>query len=190
MKLLTLSLTLPLLAGCAAKSYTETADNQSKPSWAKVADPLSEKDGKLYFVGFIEVDGNSSKSAALNMSDEKAMSEPMRAAVDQFLDQNQVGEELRKDDQFGRRIISATRGYRPPMPTLQITSRFWEKSTVLVEGYPGRGELRVYSLAVMTKADYEEAKQAYLAHLRGDPAVKKILEEVGAKQRELAMTSK
>ena len=49
----------------------------------------------------VEVDGDASKSAALNMSDEKAMSEPMRALTDQFLEQNQVGEELRKSSSSG-----------------------------------------------------------------------------------------
>src|SRR2546421_4274459 len=52
-----------------------------------------------YFLGYIEVDQEASKSAALNMADEKALSEPMRALVDQFLDQNQVGEDVRRSEE-------------------------------------------------------------------------------------------
>lgn len=166
------------LVGCSShqQAILERSDDlSSRPNWANISDSYYEKDGKIFFVGFIEVDGSSSKSAALNMSDEKALSEPMRALVDQFLDQNQVGEQLRKDEQFGRRIISATRGYRPPVVGLKIGHRYWER---------GPNDVRAFSQAEMSLADYEDAKRAYLAHLRGDPEVKKILDEVGAKQIE------
>jgi hypothetical protein len=181
---------LGMLSACATTSgvsVVERADGlSSTPEWASFTNSVKEDHGKFFFLGYVEVSGDASKSAALNMSDEKAMSEPMRALTDQFLDQNQVGEELRKDNSVGTRIISATRGYRPPMADLKIVKRYWETVRVPNQDDPSetRVELRAYSLAQISKADYESAKREYLARLRGTPAVKKILEDVGAKQRE------
>lgn len=174
---------MTLLSACSshrAMVMDRSDDLSNRPEWANLEKSSYEKDNKHYFMAFVEVDGTSSKSAALNMSDEKALSDPMRSVVSEFLDQNQIGEELRKDDIFARRIISATRGYRPPMPSLKIVHRYWEKTTDQI----GKTELRAFSLATISVADFEQAKDNYLAKLRGDPEVKKILEDVGAKQRE------
>ena len=169
-----------------SSTVLERADDlKSRPEWASVTNSTFDEKDKSFFVGYIEVEGDSSKSAALNMADEKAMSEPMRSLVDQFLDQNQVGEELRKDAVVGQRVISATRGYRPPMAGLKVVKRYWE--TVRVPGVTpdsARIELRAFSLAELPKSDYEAAKKEYFARLRKEPAVKKILEDVGAKQRD------
>lgn len=182
-KLIALS-TLTLLSACATHQIVERADDLSfKPDWTELSKSSYERDGKMYFTAFIEVDGSSSKGAALNMSDEKALSEPMRAISEAFLDQNQVGEELRKDDMFGRRIISATKGYRPPMASLRISKRYWE---TVAQGDHSL-ELRAYSLAEISIADFEAAKRAYERRLAGDPEVKKILDDVGAKQRDKVM---
>lgn len=183
-----------LVNGCASTpkaTVLERADNMSEaPVWASTVTPFFERDGKYFYVGYVEVDGTSSKSAALNMSDEKALSEPLRSLTDQFLDQNQVGEELRKDSSVGQRVISATRGYRPPMPTLQIVNRYWETIRVpnANDTQLASLELRAFSLAQLSKSDFEDAKHAYFARLKGDSAVKKILDDVGAKQREQAVS--
>lgn len=180
MKLLKL-IPLLTLAACASKTYTVRSDDKSdRPEWASIEKATYEKDENMYFVNFVEVAGDSSKSAALNMSDEKALSDPMRAVVSEFLDQNQVGEEIRKDENFGRRIISATRGYRPPMPTLKIAHRYWEHVTNIETK---QADLRAFSLASLSKVDFDQARTALLSHLRGDPEVKKILDDVGEKQR-------
>lgn len=171
------------LFGCASKSaqVLERADGESKPGWARVTKPSYEEGGKRFFVGFVEVDGDSSRSAAMNMSDEKALSEPMRALVDNFLDQNQVGETLRKDGYAGQRIISATRGFRVPMPSLTITERYWE---TVVDGPHGETATRAYSLAEISVADYEKAKRSYLERLSSNTEVKQILRDVGRRQRD------
>src|SRR5574337_850169 len=120
-----------ILSACATHqtAITERSDGlNDRPEWASLNKGNYETKDEHVYVAFVEVDGKASKSAALNMSDEKALSEPMRALVSEFIDQNQLGEELRQDEQFARRIISATRGYRPPMPTLKITHRYWEKT--------------------------------------------------------------
>lgn len=173
---------LIFLGGCSAHQYavTDRSDElQARPIWANIEHATFDNDGNHHYMAFVEVDGNASKSAALNMSDEKALSDPMRALITEFLDQNQIGEELGKNEEFGKRIISASRGYRPSMPSLQIVHRYWERITDVT----GRTELRAYSLASVSMADFERAKENYLAKLRGDPEVKKILDEVGAKQR-------
>jgi hypothetical protein len=158
----------------------ESSDGASRPSWATVMRPVFEDNGRRYFVGYVEVDGDASRSAALNMADEKALSEPMRSVVDQFLDQNQVGESLRRDGAVGQRILSAARSFRMPMPGLQIVKRYWE--TVQVDEFTTA--TRAYALAEVSVAEYEKAKRDYFARLRGDSEVAKILREVGQAQRE------
>lgn len=157
--------TLCLACGCASFSgprIIERADAVGNtPTWASVTRPTYEENGKRYFLGWVEVDGDASKSAALNMADEKAISEPMRGLADEFLDQNQVGEELRKESSVGQRMISATRGYRPPMPSLHISKRYWESVLTL----DNRIEMRAYSLAEIPVQDFEKAKRDYTQRL-------------------------
>lgn len=186
LKLLLITNLTMIVAGCATHSVVERSDDLSnKPEWTMLDKAYVERDGKMFFTSFVEVDGSASKSAALNMSDEKALSEPMRSVVESFLDQNQIGEELRKDESFGRRIISATKGYRPPMPSLKVSKRYWEK---VVHG-DYTADLRAFSLVEISMADFEEAKRNFLARLRKDPEVKKILDEVGKKQRDQVLES-
>jgi hypothetical protein len=177
------SLTL-LVVGCASgPRVIESSDGASRPGWATVMKPVFEDDGKRYFVGHVEVDGDASRSSALNMADEKALSEPMRSLADQFLDQNQVGEELRRDGAVGQRVISATRSFRMPMPGLQIVKRYWE--TVQVDEFTTA--TRAFALAEVSTAEYEKAKRDYFARLRGDSEVAKILREVGQAQRDAVL---
>lgn len=181
--------TLSVLVGCSSTGprVLERADNLGgAPDWVQVTRPAFEEDGKKYFLGYVEVDGDASKSAALNMADEKALSEPMRALVDQFLDQNQVGEDIRHDSAIGSRIISATRGSRPPMPTLTIVKRYWE-TIADRESTPasfGPGKLRAFALAEISIPEYERSKREVFLKLTGNTQLKQVLDEVGSKQRE------
>lgn len=179
---------LPLLylAACSSSRTTvlERADDlDDRPEWAKVTVPSYEQDKQKYFVGYVEVGGDASPSGALNMSDEKALSEPMRSLVDQFLDQNQVGENLRKDAAIGQRIISATRGFRAPMPGLTVVKRYWE--TVQLDEH--NTVLRAYSLAEIPVADYEKVKAQYFERLSGNTEMRSILRDVGRRQRDLVL---
>jgi hypothetical protein len=176
-------LALGLVASCSTTGpkVLERADAlDDKPEWAKVTEPSFEENGKKYFLGYIELDSGVSKSAAMNMADEKALSEPTRAFVDEFLDQNQVGEELRQDSVVGQRIISATRGFRVPMPSLTIVKRHWET----VSTGPYTSNVRVYSLAEISIPDFEKAKKDSLDRLAGNSEMRKIIREVGKKQRD------
>lgn len=181
--------TLVVLAGCTSTGprVLERADALgSAPEWVQVTRPAFEEDGKKYFLGYVEVDGDANKSAALNMADEKALSEPMRALVDQFLDQNQVGEDVRHDAAIGSRIISATRGSRPPMPTLTIVKRYWEKVAereANLDVY-GASKVRAFALAEISVPEYERAKREVFLRLSGNTQLKQVLDEVGSKQRE------
>jgi len=184
---------ISMFSACATMPSTvviERSDDLAKrPDWVSLSNSHTEKDGKYFFLGQVEVDGDSSKSAALNMSDEKSMSEPMRALTDQFLDQNQVGENLRKSDGVGQRIISVTRGFRPPMPGLKVVKRYWETVRTPNQNDPNetRVELRAYSLAELPKADFEQAKKAYFDRLTKSSEMKRLLDDIGAKQREAVM---
>lgn len=173
----------------ASLTVVERADDLSeKPEWASVSNSTWEENGKKFFVGFTSLPADVNVSAALNMSDEKAFSEPMRSMVDSFLDQNQVGETLR-DDSSAMRIISATRGFRPAMPGLHIVKRYYE-SVAIVIGEEIKTELRCYSLAEIPNREFADAKSKYLARLSHNSEVNQILREVGEKQRDAAEESK
>ena len=179
---------LLFLVSCASHrgvSVLERADDlKARPDWASITKPSWMENGNHYFLGYVEVSGDASTSAALNMSDEKAMAEPLRALVENYLEQNQVGEELRLETAIGQRIISATKGYRPPMPGLKITKRYWETIRIPQGDDPNqvRLELRAYALAELPHSDYEKAKEEYFNRLNGQPRIAEILEEVGQKQ--------
>jgi hypothetical protein len=164
----------------------ERSDNlAAAPTWVRLDQPAESPPGRMQFLGLVTVPGDSSKSAALNMADEKALSEPMRAIVSAFLDQNQVGEDMRIQDQVGQRIISATRTMRPAMPTLRIARRYWETRSAVD---PSSGEviyqLHAWAQAELEEADFTRARREYLSQLRGDPKIRAILDEVGRAQRE------
>ncbi len=182
MRKIVLALVAVLFASCSSgPRVLERADAlSSRPDWVQVTRPSFDEDGKRYFLGYVEVDGDASKSAALNMSDEKALSEPMRALVDQFLDQNQVGEDVRQDAAIGQRVISATRGSRPPMPTLTIVKRYWE--TVATGDVTS--QTRAFSLAEISIPEFERTKREVFLKLSGNTQLKAILDDVGKKQRE------
>jgi hypothetical protein len=174
-----------LISSCTSTgiSIIERSDSLSvAPEWASMNRSSYKKDGRLYFVGFISADGNSSPSAALNASDEKALSSPMQSLVNQFMDQNQVGEDLQNST--GQRIISSLRSERIPMPSLQITNRYWERVRVPAGEHVSRTELRVFSLAEVTETDFERAREIAFKKIQGKSEIRNLLDEVGKKQRE------
>jgi hypothetical protein len=138
---------------------------------------------------FTAVGDDVSAAAALNASDRKALSEPMLGLVDAFLEQNQVGEELRSSESVSQRIISATKKYVPPMPSLEVSNRYYEKVAITAPNASTVYETRAFSRAVVSVDDYERAKREYLARLKGDSEVKKILQDVGQKQLDEVMNT-
>ena len=178
-----------MVTGCTTTSGPRVLERSdgllAPPPWAQLDRSSQATEGRTQFVGFVNVPGESSKSAALNMADEKALSEPMRAMVTAFMDQNQVGEELSSSDQVGQRIISATRKQRPNMASLKITRRYWETRTSVdpVTGAPTY-ELHAWALAEIDDAEFAKAQRDFLSALRTEPKVRAILDEVGKNQRE------
>lgn len=173
--------------GCSSTSVRviERADSlSSRPDWVSTTKTAYTDHDKTYFIGTVTVDGDASATAALNMSDEKAMSEPTRALVDDFFDQNQVGEDLRAST--GKRLISSLRKNRVPMPGLTVTSRYWERVAIPQGPAPDKIELRVFSLAEIPTTEFEGAKKAAVAKLNADPEIKQDLEKVAAQQRDRA----
>lgn len=167
----------------ASLTVLERSDEKlSRPEWASFDSPVSVADGKIYFTSNVTVSGSPSKSALMNMSDEKAFSEPMRAIVNEFLDQNQVAEELSSDVNLSQRIISATRGYRAAMPSAHIANRYWESVIVTLPDGSFKTETRGFSRVSIDLADYEQAKRDTLARLRKTPVIQNLLEEIGVKQ--------
>jgi hypothetical protein len=177
---------LVILSGCVTRpsvQVIERADNLSEaPSWTSFTNVQAADNGAVNFLGYMEVNGDAQISAAFNMSDEKAMSEPLRSLVDAFLDQNQVGEEYGADSTFGRRIISVTSGYRPAMPSLHIATRYYELVVVHSGIAADQLKLRVWSRAVTSLPDFDHAKKQYSRRLAGEPEIRRMLNEIGKKQ--------
>ena len=189
-KLINNGLVLVFLTGCTTSgvSVLERADGlSSSPSWASTTKASYKKDGSNYFVGYVTVEGRASPSAAMNASDEKALSSPMQSLVSQFMDQNQVGEDLQNTT--GQRIISSLRSERIPMPSLQITSRYWERVRIPEDAGGYRTELRAYSLAEVSEPDFMRAREIAFRKLQGKPEIKSLLDEVGKAQREKALSN-
>ena len=176
----------------ASVEVLERSDSYtSKPEWASIDHPTKTENGKKTFTSSVTVEGDDvSKSALLNMSDEKAFSEPMRSLVDQYLDQNQVGEDIRSSGTVGTRIISAARGYRPPMPSLEVVNRYYETVIITLPNGSFRQETRAYSRVSVDMSDYEKAKRTYFDRLNGTSEVQSVLKEVGAQQREAIQNTK
>lgn len=171
-----------LLASCSLHEnnmVVERADNLKKaPKWASVTKPSWEEEDRFFFVSFVEVDGASSASAAMNMSDEKSLAEPMRAIVEDYFELAQIGEDLRSGESLSRRVISATKGFRPPMGDLRIVGRYWER----VRLSPTSTRIRAFSLSSLSKSDFERARKIYFDRLSGESTVADILDEVGGRQ--------
>ena len=175
----------------ASVEVLERSDSYtSKPEWASIDHPTKTENGKKTFTSSVTIEGEDvSKSALLNMSDEKAFSEPMRSLVDQYLDQNQVGEDIRSSGTVGTRIISASRGYRPPMPSLEVVNRYYETVIITLPNGSFHQETRAYSRVSVDMNDYEKAKRTYFNRLNKTSEVQNVLKEVGAQQREAIQDS-
>ena len=161
-------------------------NNDSRPAWVSIENSIIEKDGKTFFIAYTEVPGRSLKSAALNISDEKALSEPMRSLVQEFLDQNQLAEDL--NSTTGQRILSAARGYRVPMPSLKISKRYWEIVEYISFDNSSEIRLRVYSMAEINTSELKKAENDFLDRINGNSEIKQILKDVGEKQRKNILT--
>lgn len=182
-------LSLVLISACTSTSngmknlkpsveLLEASD--AKPTWVSFTTPIGKEEGGRYFTSFVAISGDASKAAALNMSDEKAFSEAFRSIVNDFLDQTQVGEDEKTT--IGHRIISSTRSYRPAMPSLHISSRYWENVVITLPDGSFRSELRAFSKASVAESDYQRASKAYIDSLNKAPEMKVLLQEIAHKQ--------
>lgn len=160
----------------------ERADNlSSSPDWAMQSKTSWDENGKRYFVGWIEVPGDRSKSAALIGSDRKAMDMPWQSLTQEFFEQVQMAEELEKDATLVERVTSEVRGKRP-QAAVTITKHYWEVVEVK-KAEATEYDLRAYSLAEITTQEFERAKKKYFDELRKSSEVKKVLNQVGEVQR-------
>lgn len=182
-------ISIALLTACSStsggmKNLKPTVElleaSDSKPTWVSLTTPTGKEEGGRFFVSFVTVGGEASKAATLNMSDEKAFSEAFRSIVNEFLDQTQMGEDDKAT--IGHRIISSTRNYRPAMPSLHISSRYWENVVITLPDGSFRSELRAFSKASVSENDYQRASKTYLDSLNKAPEMKALLQEIAHKQ--------
>ncbi len=183
------ALSLITVVGCSTtpsrkiETTVIDASDTNKPQWAHVGNVVTKKDNKIQFLGYVELDGSVRKSAAFNMADEKALSEPFRSLVKEFIDQSKIGESITNDESISERIIVSTRKMRPAMPSLQVINRYYE----VVEVHSSTGVeklLRVYSLSEVSESDYAKASRDYVSKLNGSSEMKQILDEVAKTQLE------
>ena len=171
---------------CATNSVTvlqRASELSSRPEWADVTQSVQNQGDKTFFLGYVELGVDSSKSAAMNMSDQKAYSAPMDSMVDAFFQQNSVAEDLRQDSSISELVMSSARNSRPPMPGLRVAKRYWE--VIEVKSAVGLSyQLHVFSLAEIPTSEYEKAKRAVLARLNGNKELKNVLKEVSKTQRD------
>jgi hypothetical protein len=180
------------LCSCATTnsvSVLQRADHlSSTPEWASVTNSITEDKDKTYFLGYVELDSEASKSAALNMADQKAYAAPMESMVEAYFQQNKIAEDLKKNSGVSELILSAARSERPAMPGLRVKKRYWE----IVEVKSSKGteqQLHVFSQAEIPTTEYEKAKKDVLAKLNGNSALKKQLDEVAQKQQDQLLNS-
>lgn len=172
---------------CTSSNYVnvlQRADHLSEtPEWASLTNSVASDKEKTYFLGYIELLADSSKSAALNMSDQKAYSAPMESMVNEFFQQNKIAESLRKDIAIGELIMSSLRSSRPAMPGLRITKRYWEIIEVKsAQGY--NQQLHVFSLAEIPTQEYEQAKRDVISKLNNDSELSKSLNDIAKRQQD------
>jgi len=160
----------------------------SKPEWATLSNAVYADKASTFFLGYVELDSEVSKSAALAMADQKAYAMPMESMVDAYFQQNKVAEDLRKNSSISELLMSTARNSRPAMPGLRVSKRYWE--VVQVRSDKGSNEqLHVYSLAEIPTTEFEKAKRDVLANLNGNSELKRNLDDIAKKQQEKLMGS-
>ena len=175
-----------LMSACSSgPSVRVVEQSDSKPSWASLTRTTYEDSGNKYFVGYFTADGDSRPSAVVNGSKTKALAMPLESISDDFLQQSGVAED--DSGSSSKLIISALRKNPPNIPGLQITSNYYERVEIQNGDGTAKNEIRAYSLAVCPVAEYNQAKHDALARLKGDPKVKKELDDIMAKQRDRAL---
>jgi hypothetical protein len=176
-----------MFAACATSpsvTVVQRADHLSEtPSWVSLSNAVTADKQNTYFLGYVELGADVSKSAALNMADQKAYASPMESMVEAYFQQNKVAEDLKKNSAVSELLMSAARNSRPAMPGLRVTKRYWE----VVEVKNDKGteqQLHVFSLAEIPSSEYETAKKEVLSKLGSDSALKRSIDEIAKKQQE------
>jgi hypothetical protein len=187
MRVLGVILSSAVLVSCASTpsvTVIQRADYlKEKPEWASLSNLVAEDKQNTYFLGYVELDSDVSKSAALSMADNKAYAMPMESMVEAYFQQNKIAEDLRKNSAVSELLMSSARSSRPAMPGLRVSKRYWE--VVQVKTEKGNSEqLHVYSLAEIPNQEFEKAKKDVLANLNGNSELKKNLDEISKKQQE------
>lgn len=163
-----------ILVSCSSLSEKTISrmDGESKPSWATQEKALTIADGKMYILGFSELDADSKISAAYRMADSQARGELSKMVENQFSSIFQNLEEGTNDEGTLSRYY-ASEVSKNMLRELKISKRYWEKvQTIDRDGAP-MFRLRVYSLAEIPESHYKKLVREKIAQEKIDPAVKK-----------------
>ena len=150
------------LAHCASEPYkvVERADDLSdRPAWASWTKVSAAVEGKRYFIGYVELSGDASKAAALNLSDLKALLEPYRTLFPDWKDRTSALEDPLNGIQGARSLewVSLTRE-GIALPSMVISDRYWE--ILQDKDEPTRRILRAYSRVSVLESDWLHFRNA------------------------------
>jgi hypothetical protein len=154
MKTTLLLLATLTLASCSSTIKERTIasmDDTSRPGWASLEKSAVVKDGKLFILGFKELDADAKISSALRLSDNAARGELAKMIKNDFSSILQNLEEGVGDGGEMARFYSSE-VTKLSLNELRVVNRYWEK----VQSFDRDGEatykLRVYSLAEIPEA--------------------------------------
>jgi hypothetical protein len=159
---------LVIFFSCSSINTGETViasmNSESKPKWALQSELIDSKDGKIRFLGFEEVDGDSRISSALELSDYRATGELSNLIHTKF---NKVFQRI-EEGHKGVGLISREVGLKvnkSVIKNLRLIGKYWEK--VLVINHEGEKDLRlrVYSLAEIKESDLKNLIDENIGHL-------------------------
>ncbi len=146
-----------------------------RPVWASQNKAVTVKEGKVYVVGFHELEADSRLSAAHRLADNAVRTEISKMVQNQFSSIMQNLEEGVTDDGSITRFYSSEVS-KNVLRDIRITNRYWEK----VQTFSGDGEityrLRVYSLGEIPEAKLKKMVRESLEKGKIDPAIKQQIQ--------------
>lgn len=171
LSLLLATLTLASCSSLKGEKQVAAMEGLDRPAWASQNKAVTVKEGKVYVLGFHELEADSRLSAAHRLADNSVRTEISKMIQNQFSSIMQNLEEGVTDDGSITRFYSSEVS-KNVLRDIRITNRYWEK----VQTFSGDGEitfkLRVYSLGEIPEAKLKKMVRESLEKNKIDPAIK------------------
>lgn len=182
MKIIILSLICLTLSACSSKSYkvVETLNDASKPSWANLEKVTWKEDGKVFALGFVEVEGFTANHSALaRIADNNGKTEITK------LISNDIGSSLQNtvngtelSDQSS--VYIGTEQSQVLMQELSTEKRYFEKVAYTISEDKVILKTQFYSLVSVSESTYKRFLELYRKE--------KLIEQVKEKSEAVSLT--